>query len=158
MCSLAENTDDAGVRRRRVLARSVDIEKAQDDRFQSVLATIEIKEVFAGELVGGIGRQGIFWRVFADRGAFAVVAVDRRTGGINDSPYPRLAHGFTNIQRTDEVALVSGDRIVDRGLHRGHRRQMDHRGAVFHRPRDRRRVGDVPHNQRQMASINRQVG
>ncbi|MNF70025.1 hypothetical protein D3C84_519240 [compost metagenome] len=122
-----------------------------------MLATVEIEVMFTGQLVRRIRRQRFLGRVFVDRLAFAIVAVDRCAGGKQHTFDAALAHGFADIQRTDEIALVRLHRIVHRRLHRRHGRQVHHGAATGHSPSHQRGIGDVADDQFDLGIVQRQV-
>lgn len=113
--------------------------------------------MLARQLVRCVGRQRRFRRVFINRFALAVVAVHRRTGGVQHTFDPGQTHGFADIQRADEIALVSLHRIIHRRLHRGHGGQMRDRAAALHRLRHQCRIGDIADNQLDPRIIQRQI-
>src|SRR5579862_5376236 len=79
---VAEDRDDAGIGRFGVLSRPVYIEEAQPDRGDAVQLGGDSRVQLAAVFVGGIGRRGSLFRIFADRQAGAI-AVDRGGGGID---------------------------------------------------------------------------
>ena len=94
---------------------------------------------------------------FGDRLAFAVVAIHRGAGGKQHALDPGLTHGFADIQGADEIALMGTHRVINRGLHRGHRRQMRDGVAAQGCARDQRGIGDITFDQLQARVIHRQV-
>ena len=154
---LAENADDPGIRRGRILAWAEDVEEAEDHRLQTMLATVEIEVVLAGQFVRGIRGQRGLWRVFVNRLAFAIVAVHRCARRVEHTLDPGLAHGFADIQGADEVALMRLHRIVHRRLHRSDCRQMRNGAAALRGLRDQRGIGDVTDDQFDLRVVQRQV-
>ncbi|MCY1547152.1 hypothetical protein D9M68_831890 [compost metagenome] len=67
------------------------------------------------------------------------------------------AHGFTDVQGANEIALVGTHRVVHRGLHRSHRSQVHHRTATRHQPRDQRGIGHIAFDKVQTRISQRQV-
>ena len=126
-------------------------------RFQTVLTAVEIEVLLAGQFVRRVRRQRRLGRVFVNRLAFAIVAVDRCAGGIQHTFDAGLAHGFADVQRADEIALVSLHRIIHRRLHRCHGSQVRDCAATFHRPGDQRRIGDVADDQLDLGIVQRQI-
>ncbi len=155
--ALAEDADHPGIRRGRVLARAEDIEEAENHRLQAMLAAVEIKVVLTGQLVGRIGRQRRLGGLFVNRSALAVVAVHRRAGGEDHTLHAGLAHRFAHIQGADKIALVRADRIIHRRLHRGHRRQMNHRRRADRGTRHQLGVGHIAFQQFDTRVVQRQV-
>ncbi|MNV70208.1 hypothetical protein D3C71_1631560 [compost metagenome] len=122
-----------------------------------MLAMVEVEVLLAGQLVHRIRRQRRLGRVFVDRLTFAIVAIHRRTGGKQHAFDPGLAHGFADVQRADEVALVCAHRIVHRGLHRSHGGQVRHGAASGHRLGNQSRIGHVADDQFDPGIIQRQI-
>ncbi|MOA12770.1 hypothetical protein D3C78_1327900 [compost metagenome] len=122
-----------------------------------MLAAIEVEVELAGQLVRGIRREWGLGGFFVDGLAFAVVAVDRCAGGEQHPFHTALAHGFADVQRADEIALVSAYGVVHRGLHRGHRRQVRHGAATGHGPGHQGGIGDVAFDQFDRRVVQRQV-
>lgn len=67
------------------------------------------------------------------------------------------AHGFAHVEGTDEIALVGPHRVLDRGLHRGHRSQVHHGTAASRNLRNQLGIGDIAFNQFQPRVANLQV-
>ncbi|MNE80817.1 hypothetical protein D3C80_1774230 [compost metagenome] len=112
-----------------------------------MLTAVEVQVLLTGQLVHGVGRQRRLGRVFGNRFTLAIVAVHRRTGGKQHPAQTMHAHGFAHIKGANEVALVGTHRVFDRGLHRGHRRQMHHGTAACRSLRDQPGVGHIAFNQ-----------
>lgn len=122
-----------------------------------MLTTIEIEVLLAGQFVHRIRCQRRLWRVFVDRLALTIVAIHRRAGGEQHALDPSLAHGFADVQRADEIALVRAHRIVHRGLHRRHGGQVRHGAATGHCLGDHSRIGHVADDQFDLGIIQRQI-
>ncbi|MNM78171.1 hypothetical protein D3C81_900620 [compost metagenome] len=122
-----------------------------------MLAAIEIEVMLAGQLVRCVGRQRRLGRVFVDRGALAILPVDRRTGGEQHALNALFTHGLAQIEGADEVALVGRYRVIHRSLHRRHSGQMRHRLAAPHRFTQASGVGDIAfeqlHRRRQILAL-----
>ncbi|MNH12119.1 hypothetical protein D3C79_716540 [compost metagenome] len=151
--ALAENADDPGIRRGRILARPEDVEEAKHYRFQAMLTAVEVQVLLAGQLVYRVRRQRCLGRIFLDRLAFAVVAINRSAGGKQHALDAVQAHGLADIQGADEVALVGFHRVIHRGLHRGHGGQVHHCLATGSHAFDQLGVGDVAFDQFQTRVI-----
>ncbi|MNN60080.1 hypothetical protein D3C81_1752380 [compost metagenome] len=122
-----------------------------------MLAAVEVEVMLAGQFVHRVRRQWRLGRVFVDRLTFAIIAIHRRTGGKQHAFDPGLAHGFADVQRADEVALVRAHRIVHRGLHRSHGREVRHSAASSHRPGNQSRIGHVAYDQFDPGIVQRQI-
>ncbi len=155
--ALGEDADHPGIGRRRILAWTEDIEEAEQHRLQRMLATVEIQVVLARQFVRGIGGQRCLGCVFGDRLAFTVIAIHRSAGGKQHALDAGLTHGFADIQRADEITLMGAHRVIHRGLHRGHCRQVRDCVATQGCARHQRGVGDIALDQFQARVIHRQV-
>lgn len=67
------------------------------------------------------------------------------------------AHRFAHVKGADEVALVCAHRVFDRGLHRGHCRQVHHGTAAGCGLRDQPGIGDIAFDQLQPWVVDLQV-
>ncbi len=99
--------------------------------------------MLTGQLVRRVGRQRCLRRILVDGLPFAIIAVNRRTGGEDHPAHTSLTHGLAEIQRADQVALVRTDRIFHRRLHGRHRGQVHHRRTSLDRTMHGLRIGDV---------------
>ncbi|MNC49255.1 hypothetical protein D3C75_984210 [compost metagenome] len=95
-----------------------------------MLATVEIQVLLAGQLVDCIRRQWRLEGVFDNGLPLTVIAIHGCTRGKQHALDTGNAHGFANVQGTDEVALMGLDRIFHRSLDRGHRSQVHHGPAA----------------------------
>lgn len=67
------------------------------------------------------------------------------------------AHGFANVEGTDEVTLVGAHRVFDRGLNRRYCCQMHHSTAASRRLSDQPCIGNITFDQFQPWVVDLQI-
>src|SRR6185369_14933455 len=90
----------------RALAWSIDCEKSKTDAAQSVEMRISMAEKFARAFRGGVGRDGLAYRiVFAER-YLGVDSIDRRRGAENELLDLVVTRELEHVERAVDVCLV----------------------------------------------------
>src|SRR5580658_507197 len=152
---LAEDRDDAGIGRARVLPWAVDVEEAQPDRRDVMDVARDHGVQLAAVFVGAVGGERTFWRGLGDR-QVRTIAVNRGGGGVDHRDLSGLAaHRVEQRDGAGQIGAMGAEPIIDPAGDRGDGGEMKAAVHTGYRRLNRVRIGDVALDQ---LDAGRQVG